>query len=98
MVEDEEAININSIERIIRVIVGALLFYFGTEVSNIVALFNSSYYTNHSIGYSLARIVSSSPDTFRVIGWFVGFVLIFTGINGFCPFYKMFHINTNKKG
>ncbi len=97
MIEDEEATNINPIERIIRGIVGALLFYFGTEVSNIVALLSSSYYTKHSIGYSFACIVASSPDTFRIIGWFVGFVLIFTGINGFCPFYKMLHLNTNRK-
>lgn len=97
MIEDEEAININPVERIIRGIIGGLLFYLGTEVSSIVALFNSSYYTKHSIGYSFARVIASSPDTFRIIGWFVGFVLIFTGINGFCPFYKMLHINTNKK-
>jgi len=97
MIKDEEAVNISSTERIIRVGLGVLLFYFGTQVGNIVSLFNTGYYMPYTMKYSFIRIVNSSPDTFRIIGWFVGFVLIFTGINGFCPFYKIFHINTNRR-
>jgi hypothetical protein len=89
-------LNINKVERIARVGIGILIFYLGTQVTNIKNLFDAGYYISPSAKYLFARIIASSPNIFRITGWFIGFVLIFTGINGFCPFYKLFHVNTNK--
>ena len=97
MVKDEDKINLNPIERIARVGLGALLLWFGTNVSNILDLVRTSYYTRGTIKYSLALAVSAHPDLFRILGWTLGFILIFTGANGFCPFYKILKINTNRK-
>jgi len=97
MNNDNDTVNINKVERIVRVAIGILIFYLGTQVTNIKNLFDTGYYMPPSAKYLFARIIALSPNIFRIIGWSVGFVLIFTGINGFCPFYKLFHINTNKK-
>lgn len=97
MVDDEEAVNLHPIERIIRVGLGALLLYFGTKVSIIVALLNSSYYTPGTIKYTFAKVIASMPNIWRIFGWTAGFILLFTGANGFCPVYKLLHINTNKR-
>ncbi len=97
MVNDEEAINLHPIERIARVGLGALLLYFGTQVSIITALLNSSYYKPGTIKYIFAKIVASMPNTWRIFGWTLGFILLFTGANGFCPIYKLLRVNTNKK-
>ena len=96
MISDEDDVNLHPIERILRVGLGALLLWFGTEVNIIAALFQSSYYRQGTFKYIFASVVSIHPDFYRVIGWTLGFILIFTGANGFCPFYKVFHINTNK--
>ncbi len=95
MVNDEDAINLHPIERIIRVGLGALLLYFGTKISIIVALLNSGYYTQGGIKYTFAKIVATMPDTFRIFGWTLGFIMLFTGANGFCPVYHLLHVNTN---
>ncbi len=97
MVSEEDAININPIERITRVGLGALLFYMGIEVPYISALYTSHYYNSGTIGYIFTKIIASSPSTWQIFGWTLGFILIFTGANGFCPIYKLLHINTNKK-
>lgn len=97
MVNEEDAININPIERIIRVGLGALLFYMGVEVPYIRALYLSQYYKPGTIMSVLTKIIASSPSTWQIFGWTLGFILIFTGANGFCPIYKLLHINTNFK-
>jgi len=97
MNNDNDIVNINKVERIVRVAIGILTFYLGIQVTNIKNLFDAGYYMSPSTKYLFARIIALSPNIFRIIGWSVGFILIFTGINGFCPFYKLFHINTNKK-
>ncbi len=96
MIKDDEIVNLHPIERIIRVVVGALLLWFGSEVNIIAELFQSAYYRQGTFKYIFASIVSTHPDLYRVLGWTLGFILIFTGANGFCPFYKVLHINTNK--
>ena len=97
MVSDEDAVNLHPVERIVRVGLGALLLWFGAQVGVIEGLFKTSYYTNGTIKYAFASVISSHPDFFRIASWFLGFVLIFTGANGFCPFYKILHINTNRR-
>ncbi len=89
-------INLHPVERIIRVGLGALLLWLGTEVNTLMDLLRTSYYTQGSFKYSFASAISTHPDLFRILGWTLGFILIFTGANGFCPFYKILHINTNK--
>jgi len=97
MIEGKENTNLCPIERIIRVAIGLLLFYFGVKVSTITQLFSSGYYQNGTALFFLASIVSKYQSLFRILGWFLGFVLIFTGANGFSPVYKLLHINTNRK-
>lgn len=97
MIKDDESINLSPIERIIRVAVGLLLFYFGFRVSAIAAQFSTGYNQNGSLIFNIASIITRYQNIFTILGWFLGFVLVFTGANGFCPTYKLLHINTNRK-
>jgi hypothetical protein len=97
MVKDEDIINLNPIERIIRVGIGALLLYMGVEVPYIRVLYLSQCYKPGTIMSALTKIIASAPSTWQIFGWTLGFILIFTGANGFCPIYKILYINTNFK-
>ncbi len=97
MINEEESVNLHPIERIIRVGLGALLLYFGSKVGTIIALLNTGYYQTGTLKFRFAQIIASMPDTWRIFGWTLGFILLFTGANGFCPFYKILKVNTNRK-
>jgi hypothetical protein len=97
MIKEDGNFNLSPIERIIRVAIGLLLFYFGLKVSTISEMFGSGYYQNGTISFTIASTISKYQNLFRISGWFLGFVLVFTGANGFSPTYKLLHINSNKK-
>ncbi len=97
MIKENENINLSPIERIIRVAIGLLLFYFGLKVSTVSEMFSSGYYQNGTISFTIASTITRYQNLLRISGWFLGFILIFTGANGFCPIYNLLHINSNKK-
>ena len=97
MIKDGESINLCPVERIIRIILGLLLFYFGLKISTISELVNNGCYQNGTISFLFANIIARYQNIFRILGWFLGFVLVFTGANGFSPTYKLLHINTNRR-
>jgi len=97
MIKEDGNFNLSPIERIIRVAIGLLLFYFGLKVSTISEMFGSGYYQNGTISFLFANIIAIYQNIFRISGWFLGFVLVFTGANGFSPTYKLLHINTDRK-
>ncbi len=81
--------NLTPVERILRVAIGILLFYAALRVSTTAGLYESGYYTEGTALYKIAAIVYRERNIARIIGWFLGFVLIFTGANGFSPTYKL---------
>jgi hypothetical protein len=93
----EETKNLSSRERIVRVILGIAIFVFGIEISSISGLVESGYFVQGSLQFVVASNIDRFRNIYRVLAWFFGFVLFFTGSTGFCPIYKIIRHKGTKK-
>jgi len=71
--------NMGKIERVIRFILGVVLFMVGWRVLDALAVFGAAATTSSIVGVVLAVI---------------GLINIVTGLLAYCPLYALLHFNT----
>ncbi len=94
---NDETTNLSKTERVVRVIIGIVVFVFGIEINNISGLSESGYFVQGSLKFVIASNINHFRNAYRVLAWFLGFVLFFTGSTGFCPIYKIIRRRGAKK-